>query len=102
MDARDLATRTLRIVLGAALGAGLIASGALVGFVGLWTYAGFKTPGDPGLGLVVFAGAVALVAAGGMVLGWALGAHSQRIIRRVGGVFAVVAVAVTVWFVGAN
>ena len=102
MEARAFTVRILRIVLGAALAAALIGAAALVGFVGLWTYAGFKSPGDPTLGTLVLIAAVALFSAGGVVFGWALGARSRRLLRRIGIVFALIGVGISLWFISMN
>ncbi len=102
MNGRTLGVAVLRVILGIAVGGGLVALAALLGFVGLWTYAGFKSPGNPGLGLVALTGAVSSLAAGGMMLAWSVGARSPRLIRRVGVMFALVGVVATIWFIGVN
>jgi hypothetical protein len=101
-DQSTFSRKVFRIVFGLALGAALMAGGGLLGFMGLWTYAGFKTAGDPAGGLLLFAVAVASLFGAGMAFAWGVTDRRLMETKPFGAALAAAGVAVTIWFVSAN
>ena len=95
--------RLVRVVVGLGASGGLIALAGVLGFVGLWTFAGFKTtPGAPARGLVMLGAALSSLFVAGMALAWGLTQRRLIETRAFGAAFAAVGLAVTIWFTSAN
>jgi hypothetical protein len=95
--------RVARVIFGLAASGGLSALAGILGFIGLWEYAGFETiPGEPGLGLLVLAAAVSSLFASGMAFAWAVTRRPFVETKVFGAGLAAIGVAVTIWFTSAN
>mgnify|MGYP001812916673 CR=1 FL=1 len=94
--------KALRVMLGTSTALALIALAPLLGFIGLWTYAGFKSPGNPVFGTLILCGAVASLALGGMTVQWALTQRAFAETKRVGFFLAIVGALFTLWLIASN
>lgn len=76
----------------------LVAVAGTLGFVGLWTYSGFKTtPGRPAAGLLLLASGVATLFAAGAVFAWGVTGRTLRETMWYGAIPAAAGVAFTTW-----
>jgi hypothetical protein len=94
--------KTLRVTLGTLTALGLLALAPMLGFIGLWTYAGFKTTGDPVLGTLILCCAITTLGLGGMTLQWAFTRRALIDTKRVGIFLAISGAALTLWLIASN
>jgi hypothetical protein len=95
--------RVARVIIGLAASGGLVMLAGILGFLGLWKYAGFKTiPGEPALGLLVLAAALSSLFASGMALAWAVTRRRFIETKAFGVGLASIGLAVAIWFTSAN
>ncbi len=94
--------RGIRVIVGLAFAAGALAAAGALGFMGLWTYSGYKSQGDPGLGTLLYLAAISAASIAGMSVGWAFTTKQLSQLRGFGVVFGAVATAFIFWVQSAN
>ncbi len=93
-------SRVVRPVLGSLAAIGILAAAGVVGFMGVWTYVGYKSPGDTGPGSLLLMAAIGMCAGAGAVLAWAF--SWRRAMKTIAISFGFAGSALVVWVLSAN